>query len=58
MILVNRKRIPTITNEESFIYLGKQFNFGMDIENVKKDLAEKNIKLCYQNWPITFVTVK
>ena len=43
MILVNRERIAPIKNGESFIYLGKQFNFGMDINNIKEKLKEDNI---------------
>ena len=43
MILVNRQRIPPIEMGESFIYLGKKFNFGMTIDNIKAELKEENI---------------
>ena len=36
IILVNRERIPPIERDKSFIYLGKQFNDGMKIENIKE----------------------
>ena len=42
MILVNRQRIPPIEPEESFIYLGKQFNFGMQIVNIKEERTTTN----------------
>ena len=38
MILVNGERIAPIKNDESFTYLGKQFNFGMEINNIKDKL--------------------
>ena len=41
MILVNRVRIPPIEIGEHFVYLGKQFNFGNSIENIKADLSKK-----------------
>ena len=34
-IIVQRDRIPPVELNESFIYLGKQFNFGLNIENIK-----------------------
>ena len=43
MITVNRERIPPLKDEESLIYLGKQFNFGMNIDNIKEDLISDNI---------------
>ena len=42
-IIVNRERIPALKEGESLIYLGKQFNFGMNIENIKEDLITDNI---------------
>ena len=44
MILVKRERVPPIKIGESFIYLGKEFNFGMDHENIKEQLKADNIK--------------
>ena len=41
-IIVNRQRIPPIELEKSFIYLGKQFNFRMNIDNIKEQLIEDN----------------
>ena len=43
IILVNRERIPPIERDKSFIYLGKQFNHGMKIENIKEQLKTDNI---------------
>ena len=37
-IIVNNEEIPALEPDESFIYLGKQFNFKMDIENVKNEI--------------------
>ena len=42
MILVNRERIPPIETNKSFIYLGKQFNNGMVIDNIKEELIKDN----------------
>ena len=41
MILIHNKRIPPIDIGDSFVYLGKQFNFGCNIDNLKKDITEK-----------------
>ena len=30
--------MPAVELNESFIYLGKQFNFGLNIENIKTDI--------------------
>ena len=43
MIIVNRERIPPLKEGESIIYLGKQFNFGMNIDNIKEELIADNI---------------
>ena len=43
MIFVNRERIPPIKMNESFVYLGKQFNYGMDVQNIKAELIQDNI---------------
>ena len=43
-IIINDNRIPPLESEESFIYLGKQFNFKMDIENIKNDIIAKVIE--------------
>ena len=44
MILFNRERIPPIEMNKSIIYLGKQFNYGMDIDNnMKKELKNTNV---------------
>ena len=40
-ILVNGELIPPLKTDESFIYLGKQFNFKMDIENIKTEIISK-----------------
>ena len=37
-VIVQRERTPPVELNESFIYLGKQFNFGSNIENVKSDI--------------------
>ena len=37
-IIVQRERMPAVELNESFIYLGKQFNFGLNIENIKTDI--------------------
>ena len=42
-ILVNRQRISPIEAGESFIYLGKQFTFGMVVENIKEELIKDNV---------------
>ena len=42
MILVNRERVPPVNIDDSFVYLGKLFNFGNNIDSIKlhlKDLA-------------------
>ena len=43
MIIVNGEHIPSMKEGESFVYLGKQFNFGMNTDNIKKDLVADNI---------------
>ena len=37
-VIVQRERIPPVELNESFIYLGKQFNFGLNIENIETDI--------------------
>ena len=37
-IIVNGERIAPLEPDESFVYLGKQFNFTMDIENIKQGI--------------------
>ena len=43
IILVNRERIPQIERDKSFIYLAKQFDHRMKIENIKEQLKTDNI---------------
>ena len=43
-IIVQRERIPPVELNESFIYLGKQFNFGLNIENIQTDVTNDMIK--------------
>ena len=38
-ILVQREKIPPIELNDSFIYLGKQFNFGLNIESIKSEIT-------------------
>ena len=40
MVLVNGERIAPVKTGESFVYLGKQFNFGMDIQNIKDEVKQ------------------
>ena len=40
--IVNGERIPPLIVGESFVYLGKQFHFGMNIDNIKEELLAKN----------------
>ena len=35
-IIVQRQRIPPIKMNQSFIYLGKEFNFGMNLDRVNQ----------------------
>ena len=37
-IIVQRERIPPVELNESFVYLGKQFSSGLNIENMKTDI--------------------
>ena len=43
-IIVQRERIPYVELNESFIFLGKQFNFGLNIENIKTDIMNDMVK--------------
>ena len=38
-ILVQREKIPPIELNDSFIYLGKQFNFGLNIDSIKSEIT-------------------
>ena len=42
IIILNGERIPPLMDGELFVYLGKQFNFGMKIDNIKEELLAKN----------------
>ena len=39
VIIISAKRVPPIENENSFNYLGKQFNFSMECESIKIELV-------------------
>ena len=41
LLLVNSQRIPSIELDESFEYLGKEFNFKMSTEHKEKDLTDE-----------------
>ena len=43
-VIVQRERIPSVELNESFIFLGKQFNFGLNIENIKTDIINDMVK--------------
>ena len=43
-ILQFKERIPPVDLNESFIYLGKQLDFGLNIENIKTDIINDMIK--------------
>ena len=43
-VIFQRERIPPIELNESFIYQGKQLNFGLNIENIKTDIINDMIK--------------
>ena len=39
-VLIRREIIPPVETNKSFTYLGKQFNFGLNIENIKTELID------------------
>ena len=41
LLLVNNQRIPPVELDESFKYLGKEFNFKMSTEHKEKDLTDE-----------------
>ena len=41
LVLVNDKNIPPVELDESFKYLGKEFNFKMSTEHKEKDLIHE-----------------
>ena len=50
-IIAQRERISTVELNNSFMYLGKlgkQFNFGLNIENIKTDII--NDQTCENFW--------
>ena len=44
LLLVNNQIIPPVELEESFKYLGKEFNFKMSTEHKEKDLIDESSK--------------
>ena len=40
-LIISHQKVPAVPDGESFKYLGKLFNFGMDNSSVKKELIEK-----------------
>ena len=42
--MVRNKRIPPIKNSKSFIYLGKDFNFSMNCDEIKIELRDGIVK--------------
>ena len=41
LLLVNNQRIPPVELDESFKYLGKEFNYKMSTQHKEKDLTDE-----------------
>ena len=47
--MISGQKIPTVKKGESFKYLGKSFNFGMDLHQIKEELEKVNGKVFVRN---------
>ena len=46
-LMISGQKILTVKKVESFKYLGKSFNFGMDLHKIKEELESKFEKYLY-----------
>jgi hypothetical protein len=40
-VTINQQRIPPVQIDDSFTYLGKEFNFGMDCSKIKENILDE-----------------
>ena len=46
--MISGQKTPTLKKGESFKYLGKSFNFGMNLNQIKEELESKFEKYLYE----------
>ena len=47
-LMISGQKIPTVKHGKSFKYLGKSFNFGMKLHQIKEELESKFEKYLYE----------
>ena len=47
-LMISGQKIPTVKKGKSFKYLGKKFNFGIDLHQIKEELENKIEKYLYE----------